>query len=252
MSQLMTEPAAAFEPASSMDSAKVPDPSGLASGATVKSPEFEEFDYHPVPPLAPIALFLGLCSVVGLMGLPGLAVGFIGACVGLIALWQIGRSAGELGGRNLARLGFALSSVMFVAGAGYHTYDYITELPEGHERVSFSWLSKFQPVFADGKVGVPAEVENLEGKQIFIKGYMYPTRQRTGITEFVLVKDTGQCCFGGQPKVTDMIIVKFKNGVTAEHRELQQVGVAGTFHAKQVMQAGELTAIYSLEGTHFK
>jgi hypothetical protein len=252
MSQLMTEPAAAREPAPSVDPVRLEQPSEM-HGAGVNTPEmFDEFDYHPVPPLAPIALFLGVCSVVGLMGVPGLAVGLIGSLVGLIAMWQIARSSGELGGRTLARVGFALSSVLFVAGAGYHTYDYITELPEGYERVSFSWLSKFEPFFEDGKVGVPAEVENLEGRNVFIKGYMYPTRQKTGITEFVLVKDTGQCCFGGQPKITDMIIVRFKNGVTAEHRELQQVGVAGVFHAKQVMQAGELTAIYSLEGTHFK
>lgn len=250
MSQLMTDPAAAFEsaavePVSPLN--QMPDETPV-----MPAQPFEEFDYHPVPPLAPISLFLGVCSVVGLMGLPGLAVGIVGSLVGLVALWQIRRSGGELGGKTLARIGMILSSVMFLAGAGYHTYDYVTELPEGYERVSFSWLSKFQPYFKDGKLGVPDEVANLEGKQIFIKGYMYPSRQRTGITEFVLVKDTGQCCFGGQPKPTDMIIVKFKNGVTAEHRELQQVAVGGTFHAQKLVQAGELSTLYSLEGTHFK
>jgi hypothetical protein len=81
---------------------------------------------------------------------------------------------------------------------------------------------------------------------------MYPTRQKTGITEFVLVKDTGQCCFGGNPKLTDMIVIKFRDGKTVNHREQTLVSVAGYFHAETVTRSGELTAIYSLDGTHFK
>jgi hypothetical protein len=67
-----------------------------------------------------------------------------------------------------------------------------------------------------------------------------------------MLKDTGQCCFGGQPKLNDMIAVRFRDGMTVNHRELQLVGVAGIFHAKQVVQSGELTAVYSIEGTHFR
>ena len=47
----------------------------------------------------------------------------------------------------------------------------------------------------------------LDGQRIFIKGYMYPTKELEGLNSFLLVKDTGQCCFGGNPAITDMIMV---------------------------------------------
>jgi hypothetical protein len=234
MSQIITEPA---EPAESR--AAQFDPG-------------EEFAYRPVPPLAPISLFLGLCGLSGFVGVPCLAVGFVGVLVGMVALWQIRRSAGTLGGKGIARLGIGLSALMFVAGSGYHAYGYATEVPEGYQRISFVELSKHEPKLAEGRIEVAPEVASLDGKPIFIKGYMYPSRQRSEISEFVLVKDTGQCCFGGQPKLTDMIIVKFDEGLTVNYREQQLVGVAGVFRANSVAQAEGLTSIYVLEGTHFK
>jgi len=212
----------------------------------------DDFSYRPVPPLAPISLFLGLCSLAGFAGIPCLAIGFVGGMIGLLALWQIRRGTGELGGTLIAALGVVLSAGLFVSASGYHAYAYVTELPEGYLRVSFNELSKHDPIFSEGKLQVDPEIAAMDGKPIYIKGYMYPTRQQTGITEFVMVKDTGQCCFGGQPKLTDMIIVKFEDGMTVNHREQQLVGVGGIFRVHAGVQSGVLTAIYLLEGTHFR
>src|SRR5262245_55651355 len=211
----------------------------------------EEFAYRPVSPLAPISLFLGVCAISGFAGIPCLAVGVVGFFVGALALILIRRAGGELGGRGVAWAGMLLSATMIVAGSGYHAYAYVTELPEGYERVSFQELSNHLLKFPEGKVEVAPEVAALDGKPIFIKGYMYPTGRQTGISEFVLVKDTGQCCFGGQPKFTDMIIVKMDDGMTVNHREQVLVGVAGTFRAVSPGQSGVLTAIYQLEARHF-
>src|SRR5579872_7300177 len=195
----------------------------------------DEFEYRPVPPLAPVSLFLGLCALSGFLGIPCLAIGVVGMIMGTIALWQIRRSAGEMGGKIVARLGVGLSVLLFLAGSGYHAYAYITELPDGYLRVNFNELAKHEPIiYLDGniqKTQFAPEVAGLDGKPIYIKGYMYPTRQRFGISEFVLVKDTGQCCFGGQPKLTDMIVVRFEDGMTVNHREQQLVGVGGIFRA---------------------
>jgi len=216
----------------------------------------DEFAYRPVPPLAPISLFLGICAVSGFLGVPCLAIGVVGTMMGAIALWQIRRSSGEMGGKAVARLGVALSVGLFFAASGYHAYAYVTELPEGYLRVSFPELSKYQPIVTEEqgqqKVRFPPEVAQLEGQAIYIKGYMYPTRQRFDISEFVLVKDTGQCCFGGQPKMTDMIIVKFENGMTVNHREQVLVGIGGVFRASVPARSEAGAAIYTIEGTHFK
>lgn len=211
----------------------------------------DEFAYRPVPPLAPISLFLGICAVSGFLGIPCLAIGVVGMMMGAIALWQIRRSAGDMGGKVVARLGVGLSAILLLSASGYHAYAYVTELPEGYLRVNFKDLSTYQPSYADGKVQFAPEVAELDGKPIYIKGYMYPTRQKFGISEFVLVKDTGQCCFGGQPKLTDMVVVRFEDGMTVNHREQQLVGVGGVFRAVAA-HSGELTAIYTIEGTHFK
>ncbi len=216
----------------------------------------EEFAYRPVPPLAPVSLFLGICAVSGFLGVPCLAIGVVGMLLGLIALWQIRRSSGDMGGKVVARLGVGLSVALFFAASGYHAYAYVTELPEGYLRVSFPELSKYQPITTveSGvkKVDFVPEVKQLDGKSIYIKGYMYPTRQRFDLSEFVLVKDTGQCCFGGQPKETDMIIVRFENGMTVNHREQQLVGIGGVFHATSHTMGDAGAAIYTIEGTHFK
>jgi hypothetical protein len=223
-----------------------------AASASFEASPADDFSYRPVPPLAPISLFLGICSLAGFAGIPCLAIGFVGGVIGMIALWQIRRATGELGGTVVAALGVVLSSGLFVAASGYHAYSYVTELPEGHQRVNFTELSKHEPIFSEGKLHVDPEVAALDGQPIYIKGYMYPTRQQTGISEFVMVKDTGQCCFGGQPKLTDMIVVKFEDGLTVDHREQQLVGVGGIFRVRAGVQSGVLTAIYTLEGTHFR
>ena len=214
--------------------------------------QFEEFSYIPVTPLAPITLFFGLFSITSLLGMFGLAFALVGTIVGVICMLKIRKAQGELGGRTLGGIGLALSVLFLIGGSGYHSYLYATECPEGYQRVSFNWISKQAPTYQDGKLEIAPAVAELDEKPIFIKGYMYPTRQLTGISEFVLVKDTGECCFGGQPKPTDMIVVQFKNGKTVNHREQQLVAVSGIFKAKQVVQSGQLTAIYSLEGTHFQ
>src|SRR5690348_9697094 len=89
----------------------------------------DEFAYRPVPPLAPISLFLGICALAGFLGVPCLAIGGVGIIMGAIALWQIRRSAGEMGGKVVARLGVGLSASLLLAASGYHAYAYVTEVP---------------------------------------------------------------------------------------------------------------------------
>src|SRR5476651_2718529 len=47
----------------------------------------------------------------------------------------------------------------------------------------------------DASLLTPA-IKNLDGKQIRIRGYILPGFQQSGITNFVLVRDNMECCFG--------------------------------------------------------
>jgi len=211
-----------------------------------------EFQYQPVPPLAPISLFLGICSVAGFLGIPAMGIGVVGIVCGALGLWQIRRAEGALGGLWLTRIGFALSLLLTLGAGGLHGYVYATEVPEGHQRLSFAWLSKREPRMLETDIEIPAEVHDLNEKPVFIKGYMYPTRIREGLSEFVLVKDNGDCCFGKQPKLSDMIVVHMQNGQTVNFREAQLVSVAGTFKIAGVHQAGDIVGLYTIDGTHFR
>jgi len=62
----------------------------------------------------------------------------------------------------------------------------------------------------------PAALE-MDGKKVFIKGYIYPGQQRFGLTQFVLVPDLGTCCFGGETKQTHKIKVILQDDLTIDY-----------------------------------
>ncbi len=247
-SELSAPAAAPLEPAAS----SAIEPRATESRSAFTPSADEEFDYKPVAILGPVSLFVGVCAATGLMFPSGVLLGVAGILLAIVALYQIRVSEGELTGRFLAVSGLVVSIAMTLAGGGYHGYVYATEVPEGYERLSFSWLSNQGMIVEEAGAKPTDEVAKFDGKKVYIKGYMYPVRQRHGLTEFVLCKDNGDCCFGGQPKLTDMIAVKMQPGLSVDLLEQQLVGVAGIFRANTVTQSGELTSVYMLEGTHFR
>jgi len=210
-----------------------------------------EFDYRPVPVAAPVALFLGISSVIGLFGVPGLPVGLVGLFVGWRAFRTIRRSSGELSGGWLAATGMALSAMFFVLGTALHSFAYATEVPEGFARVNFTRdISKKGFTVTDGEQSIHPEVAALDGKPVFLKGYMYPERKTEGLTSFVFVKDNQQCCFGGQPELTDMILVEMDPGMTVDYHT-SLVSVAGVFRAMAPKKGDTLNTVYKLDASFF-
>lgn len=214
-------------------------------------PGFEDFGYKPIPPLAPVSALLGICALSGLLSPLGLVFAVFGFVLGFLALRQIQQADGDLSGRKIASLGTVLSAVLLVSGASLHVYWYQTEVPEGYQRISFGAdISKKGFVIEDGEGRAHPDIAALEGKPLFIKGYMYPDGNPDGISTFILCRDNGQCCFGGQPKLTDMIKVKMTNGLTAKYHA-NMVSVAGVFRLRELRNAGNLEPAFELEATHF-
>ncbi|QDT65338.1 DUF4190 domain-containing protein [Calycomorphotria hydatis] len=210
----------------------------------------DTFEYRPVPLTAPVSLILGICSTMSLLTLFGIPVALIGLVLGVLAMLKIGRSQGEYGGMTLARLGSLVSGVFLVVGISSQTYAYVTEVPEGHTRLNFTMdISDKGFVVEDGIANIHPDIEVLDGQKVFLKGFMYPTQQISGIKSFIFCKDNGQCCFGGQPAMTDMILVELQDGLTANFRE-GKVAVAGTFKLRPE-GGGELSPVYELQATHF-
>ncbi|WP_197528704.1 DUF3299 domain-containing protein [Aeoliella mucimassa] len=92
------------------------------------------------------------------------------------------------------------------------------------------------------------EIVNLDGQRIRIRGYMYPTMQRSGITQFVLVRDNLECCFGPGAALFDCIFVEMEAGKTADF-SARPIAVEGTFSIDEVLGLdGTHLAIYHLDG----
>ncbi len=168
----------------------------------------DDFDYVPVSPWAPVSLVTGALSLTALISLFGLYLAAFGALVGVAAVLRIRSSLGTVKGQPMAAIGLLLASIS-VVGGGYRTaHAYRHEVPEGFRRVHFPReIADLQFVYINGKRKIPAEVADLLGKKVYLKGFMWATQDTEGLTRFILLKDNGECCFGGRPKSHDFITV---------------------------------------------
>ncbi len=221
---------------------------------TLNRPEYgmDEFQYRPMPPLVPVSLaFVVLSMLAGLSDLL-LVVPLLGTVISFIAYYQISRSRGELSGSGLSLASLVLSLVMFVAFGALHLHSYATEVPPGFSRINFTNdISKKGLETSGGQIGVHPDVVKLADQPIYLKGYMYPFRETHGLKSFVLCKDSGECCFGGQPKPTDMILINMTGGVTVDYHDKQLVGVAGTLRIQPTHDASGLVPVYQLDCSFF-
>ncbi|MGE0756089.1 MAG: DUF3299 domain-containing protein [Pirellulaceae bacterium] len=160
--------------------------------------------YRAISRSAVISLVLGILSVTA-FSVPALVIlPLIGFLAGWHGYRNIRRYPTELSGKIPAVIGTALSLILLVSSVSLHAFTYATEVPEGYTRISFDVL---QPSSEHPDLPVSPEALELNGKKVFIKGYVYPDGQTAEIKRFVLVPDMGTCCFGGQPKLTHMIEV---------------------------------------------
>lgn len=201
--------------------------------AIMDSPPQEGFEpYRAISKSAVVSLVLALLSILGLYSAVLLVFALLGAFLGVIGFRNISKYPNELTGKPVALIGAILGVAFFIGGVAKHSYVYATEVPDGHVRISFAEL---QPDKDNPRMPVPENALGLDGKKIFVKGYLYPDGQQNNITRFVLVPDLGTCCFGGQPKLTDMIEVTLE-------KPLQT-----SYNMKKRKLAGELTVDMALK-----
>jgi hypothetical protein len=148
-----------------------------------------------------------------------------GIVVGLIAWREISMRPTALVGGPLAIGGVVVSAGLLIAGLTTLTRIYIAELPEGFIRINYRML---QPLEGDPATAVPPSAYDADGKDVLLKGYMYPGSEQEGIVQFLLVRDQGDCCFGGNPKITDRVLVTLNDTGGLEFTP-RLVKIAGRF-----------------------
>jgi hypothetical protein len=91
-------------------------------------------------------------------------------------------------------------------------------------------------------------VTDLERQRVRIRGYILPSFQQSGLTQFVLVRDNQECCFGPGAALHDCVVVRMQPGQTAEF-SIRPVAVEGRFRLEELRGPdGRHLAIYALDG----
>ncbi|MEZ6096974.1 MAG: DUF4190 domain-containing protein [Pirellulaceae bacterium] len=158
-----------------------------------------------------------------------LAIGF-----GLIGALNVRRYPEELVGAGVAKVGMLLGFVSLVGAISWHSYVYATEVPEGYTRMAFYQLKPSK----DSRTQFTKLAEELDGKQVFIKGYVRPGDKKTNLSKFVLTGDFGDCCFGGNPKINEVIGVDIHSEQTVDY-SLRLRRILGTFHLNRNPKASD-------------
>jgi hypothetical protein len=209
----------------------------------------EQFDYRPLSTIAIASLVMGLLSGLAMLDWIMLAFPLVGIVLGVYAVRAVGRRSDEVTGLLLAKLGLMLSIFFLISGFGWLSYELATECPDGYDPISYSSL---QPGPDDPVDRIPPAADNLDGKRIFLKGYVYPGKQTDGIETFLLCRDRGDCCFGGNPKITDRVLVKLEGTQRLTYKPTL-TRVAGTFHVDRgtAVDAGG-AVLYRLDADYLK
>jgi hypothetical protein len=134
------------------------------------------------------------------------------------------------------------------------------ELDNGYLKLGFEQLASytftppaFDPAAAPnakpptGEEQIPATVKAWNGKKAVVTGYMVPVKMEKGlVTEFLLMRNTMACCFGGVPNMNEWVVVKMKKGV----QPLMDVPVAfyGELKVGAMFENGYMTGLYELAG----
>lgn len=191
-------------------------------GQTALKPS-NEFQYQSISKSAVASIvftILGLTAYLSqiFVVLPILGIGF-----GVVALASIRRYPDELVGSLPAKIGLITSGVIFVTALGMHSYIYATEVPEGYQRITF-WDLRDNPKVTS--IPFSEKAKEFDGEKVFLKGYVRPgTGRKTGLKEFILVGDFGDCCFGGNPDPTEIVAIDIKIDETVDSTlSLRRIG----------------------------
>jgi hypothetical protein len=229
-------------------------PSALAS-------DNEQFEYRSFSTSAIASAIFGVLSLLTIVAardsfdsaLMICPIPILGVVLGIRALSAIRANPDQVSGRKFAIVGIALSLVGMLTGLSYAGYVHATEVPEGAIRTSFY---EFRPSENDLDAGIPIpkDVQALDGKRVFIKGYMRAdsTPVRRNVRRFLLVRDNNQCCFGdlASVKYYDQVLVDFDDKVTTDY-STDLFRIAGTLQLRpQNVNSPSQAPVYTIKADY--
>ena len=116
-----------------------------------------------------------------------------------------------------------------------------------YDDIDLLQILNMDPVTTDATDHFPDWLRALDGKEIAIRGFMYPTFSESGIERFMLARDNDICCFVRQPKLYDVIRVSLKSGTATDYIEGYPFDVIGTFAIRPAVDDGDIYELFHID-----
>jgi hypothetical protein len=202
--------------------------------------------YLEVNGVALVSILLGLIGVAAFFTLQVVFIPILGLIVGLWALYRHLASPKEVGGFYFAMAGIVISIAMTFGATGYGLWNYFFSVPRGYTVVDFADMA----LTKDGKVPEAIAELGRQNKKVFIKGYMYQDRMRSGIIHFIMVRTVEHCKYCSPfQNPADMIDVSLVSGQKVNYRTTP-IRVGGTLYVNENFTYGEMP--YHIEADEFR
>jgi len=131
------------------------------------------------------------------------------------------------------------------------------EIEDRYEWIEFSFLTSFEYpdlVELDAEEAppeLPADVAELDGEMIALEGFMNPLAfDREGVSQFALVNDPLNCCFGATPNMNHWIDVTLPEGERTAFYSLDPVAVYGRLEVGEDYEDGFVVSLFRMRADH--
>lgn len=208
-----------------------------------------EAGYRPLCVLAVVSCLWTFVALAALVDWSLMALPIAGVIQGIWAWQRVRRHRDTLAGGRLAVVGIAANALVLVASWMTLSYVHANDVPPGCIAVDYEEL---QP--DPNKPGAPisARARELDGRRVLLKGFALAGRHTDHVKQFVLVRDNRSCCFGGNPKLTDMVGVSLVGKQEFTYRP-DMLRVAGVFHVSEPSAGGtSRQPVYRLDADYLQ
>ncbi|MEC8389066.1 MAG: hypothetical protein VXZ49_00150 [Planctomycetota bacterium] len=199
---------------------------------------------------AVVGFVISLISLASHIDVRLAAIAPLASVFGVYGLISIRKYPNELTGVKLALIAVFAGPTLFVGSILFFQIKIRLEVPEGYSLMTWRELAPDEktPLFP-----ISEKARTYQGKMVYVRGYVYPSTRKNNLKKFILVRDSGTCCFGGQPKLTDMIVVDFVNEKRVDY-SMWPRGLGGKFIVQVPERdfSGLKLGAYYLKADHLK
>jgi len=170
--------------------------------------------YRKVCTNSVLCLVLGIASIMSFFGFWWLMIPIAASVFGWLALDKISRKPRDLSGVELTKVGMTCAAFFAGASIVMQIISAAALVPWGYEVIDYNVL---QPEIGRA---YSLQAEKLDGKLVYIEGYMETARQTTGLKKFFTCPVIGHCTFCiPSPKPTERIEIKLTGDMRTSYKK---------------------------------